>query len=373
MLLVSLRLLAICCALQAPTTAPADLPPDPSPEAVEQALTTFSNSLADIQLATLADLDARIAALKDVPLLRLRDQAKKAIKPVPRPPVPFHDPKEFTPGEAARGVAVRTVADPESQEAADKRGRFRPQDNLPPFAWNVRWDLGADRAYAEGAEIPPYGRLHNALNGYVPDIDVLVAWLTSQFDFDNKVDAVASFFGNAYGDLGGKVYVDVTLYDAWSSGSGVDMPDIDTIAFAKKILKDHSYVAPLPPDAHRQKLYDAMSKSFLDWFRYRVWIEAAAFTFVNPEAEVLRDQHEPMRRRLLCLFAQEKGDVARIARKLKEFGNRDAFITAMDAVIGADPKIDRTIEKFVDQRAAERWAIARAAYTALRAQGLLNE
>jgi hypothetical protein len=349
-------------------------PADPAVEVVDEALTAFSNSLAEIQQAAIADVEARIAALPRSPVLAMQDKAAKALVPGTRSAIPpFHDPKEFTPGEAARGRVVRVLAAPDSLEAASVRERFRPWLNQPPYSARLAWDHGANQALAWAPQLDARGRLYNVLNGYPPEADVLVAWLLSQFDFEKKHDAAARYFGHCYADLNGKVYGDVTLYDAWSSGSGMDMPDVDTIAFARKLMKDSSYVAPLPADARRQKLYDAVSKAFLEYFKYRSWIDGAAQLLVNPDADVLREFHEPMRRRLLYLFATEKGDVARIAKRLKESGTRDKFIEALDAAIAADEKADRTIAKFVDARAEERWAIARAAHAALRAHHLLAD
>jgi hypothetical protein len=349
-------------------------PADPPVAVVDEALTAFSNSLAEIQQAAITDVEERIAALPRSPVLAMRDKAVKALVPGTRPATPpFHDPKEFTPGEAARGRVVRTLALPDSLEAAAVRERFKPWDNAPPYMARLAWDWGANQALAWAPQLDARGRLWNVLNGYPPDVDLLVAWLQSQFDFEKKLDAAATYFGHCYCDLNGRVYGDVTLYDAWSSGNGMDMPDVDTIAFARKLMKDSSYVAPLPADARRQKLYDAVSKGFLDYFKYRVWIDGAAQLLVNPDAAVLREAHEPMRRRLLYLFATEKGDVARIAKRLKEYGTRDKFIDALDAAIAADDQADRTIAKFVDARAEERWAIARAAHAALRAHHLLAD
>jgi len=363
-------LLSLGLACQAEPARPAD----PPVEMVDEALTAFTNSLAEIQQATIADVEANIAALPRSPLLALHDKAAKALVPGTRPPGPlFHEPKDFTPGEAARGRVVRTLVAQDSLEAASARERFKPWENQPPYAARLAWDYGANQALAWAPQLEARGRLFNALNGYPPDADVVVAWLLSQFDFEKKHDAAAAYFAHCYADLNGRVYPEVTLYDAWFSGHGLDMPDVDTIAFAKKLMKDSSYVAPLPADAKRQKLYDAMSKSFDDYRKYRVWIDAAAQLLVNPEADVLRETYEPMRRRLLYLFATEKGDVARIAKRLKEHGTRDKFIDALDTAISADEKADRTIAKFVDARAEERWAIARAAHAALRAHHLLAD
>ncbi len=350
-----------------------DGPPDPSAEAVEGALMAFGNAFPDVQAAALADVEARILAMDDLPLLKVRKAALAGDKPTVRAAPPFHSPETFTGAEATRTRLTRRAADPASTDYADKRGKFLPWFNDAPFGASVEWDFGSDRAVAMSPAIAPYGRLWNALNGYAPDTDRIAAHLLAKFDFENKHDAIATYFGHAYCDLNGKVYAEITLYDAWASGSGMDMPDVDTIAFARTVLNDKSYVAPLPADARRQRLYTAISDSFLAWFQYRVWIEGAAWLWLNPDADIFREGHEPMRRRLLHLFGQEGGDVARIARRLAGFGTRDRFIEEVDRAIAADPSPDRTIARFTEARAAERWAIARAAHAALRERQLLGD
>ncbi len=362
-----MALLASLLLLQTP-------PSDPSPAACDEALATFENSLADVQAATLADLAAALKALPAAPLRQLRDHARKTLTVELRPgPPPWFDPVEYAGAEAARGRVVRKPVDPAGEDAAAQRGRFRPWENDPPFAIRVEWDFASDRAVKNSdAPLDSFGQLFNALNGYDQDADVLVAWLLSRFDFEKKLDAKASYFAHSYCDLGGRIYPEISLYDAWSSGTGMDMPDVDTIAWARLLMKDKSYVAPLPADARRQKLYDSLSAGFLEYFRYRIWIEGAAQIFINPDAP-LREAHEPMRRRLLHLFTVCKGEVESIAKRLKELGTRDRFIEAMDAEIAADPRADSAIARFVEKRVQERWTVARACYSVLRAHGLLSE
>jgi hypothetical protein len=346
---------------------------DPTAEEVDGALTRFGNAFAAVQAAAIAEVESRVLSLRDLSLLELRHVALEGQKPVRRDATPFHSPQTFTAAEATRTRLVRQPADPESPDYADKRGRFLPWFNDPPFAASVEWDFGANRPIATAPPITPYWRLWNALNGYVPDSDRVVAFVLSKFDFEKKHDALATYFGHAYCDLNGRIYPEITLYDAWASGGGMDMPDVDTIAFARSVLKDSSYVAPLPPDARRQKLYTAISDNFLACFQYRVWIEGAAWLWLNPEADIFREGHEPLRRRLLHLFGQEDGDLGRVARRLEEIGTRDRFIETIDAAVAADPSPDRTIARFTKGRVEERWKIARAAHSALREHHLLGD
>ncbi len=345
-------------------------PRDPTPAELDDALASFSNALPEVQAQISSEILTSIAALPPGAITVARDRAVKELPLTPRPQPVFHDPKEFASAEFARGRVVRVPVEPESVDAAEKRGLFRPEDNQPFYAAHVIWDFGLDQALDWGVAIAPPGQLFNALHGYPPDSDVLVAWLAKKFDFDDKLDAAASYFGHVYCDLNGKAYPEIALYDAWSSGSGMDMPDVDTIAFARTLLHDSSWTSPIPANARRQKLYDTISSRYLDYFKYRSWIESAANLWVNPQAP-LRENHEGLRRPLLWLFASERGDVSRIAKRLAGWKTRDKFLDAVVVAIHADPKADTTITEFTAGRAREQWPVTRAAYAVLREHDML--
>lgn len=339
----------------------------PAASELEEAWTAFANALPGLRESVAAEIASRIEATDDPglkELLALRDRARKELAPRPARPRPFHDPATY-------GVRVRRApVDPASADAAESRGSFKPWESAPPYHARVTWSLARDAAEDSGAPVEPLQQLENFLNGYPPDCDLLVAWVAKKFDFDPGLNAKLHHFDHVYCDLQGHAYPEITIYDAFASRTGMDMPDVDVIAYARLILGDRSYVSPIPPDARRQKLYDAIGDGFLECFRYRVWIEAAANLFVRPAAP-LRDTHEGLRGRLLPLFAMEDGDVDRIAARLASFGTRAAFLEAIDEALARDPVVAAGGRRFERARAAQHWAVARAAYAVLRERGFL--
>ncbi len=342
-------------------------PRDPTPDELEAGWTAFLEAPAETQRAVVKEIAARVETTDDADLKRLlalRDRAARELALKPARPRPFHDPATY-------GVRVRREAvDPASADAAEKRELFKPWENAPPLAARVTFDLARDEAIDSGTPLSPAAQLENVLNGYAPGADLLVAWLEKRFDFDAKLNPRLVHFDHLYCDLNGRSYPEVTIYDAFASGSSMDMPDVDVIAYARVVLKDDSFVSPIPPDARRQKLYEQVGDGFLACFRYRVWIEAAANLFVRPEAP-LRGTHEGLRSRMLELFALEEGDVDRVARRLETLGDRGGFLAEMDERLEKEPALARKSRRFCEERAAEQWAVARAAYGVLRERGLL--
>jgi hypothetical protein len=348
------------------------VPADPKPEALEGAWASFCNALPERQAEIVGAITARIEASGDAtlaPLMALRDRAARELDTKPAAAREFYDPTTYAP---RGGAARRAPVDPASVEAAEKRGLFKPWDNELPFAARVSWSFSRDVAFESGEPLDPVRQLENYLNGYPPRADVLVAWLEKKFDFDPAMNLAADHFDHLYCDLNGHAYPEITLYDAWSSGNGMDMPDVEVIAFARRLQKDESWHSPIAPDARRAKLYDQISDAFLVWFRYRVWIEAAASLFVRPEA-ALRESHEGLRRRLHALYASEEGSVDRIAKSLAEAKTRDAFVASIDGKLRAEPELDAKAARWCRERQSQQWVIARCAYAVLRERGMLSE
>lgn len=345
--------------------APAE--PDPTPAEIEQACTRFAAGAPDVKRAVVAEIEKRVEATREPELRRLldwRDRALKELKTLPAPAAEFFDPQVY-----ARGLVHRTAVGPDEPDAAEKRDAYRPWLNQTFYAGTVRYDFGRNAALDYGGTLDPDGALHDDLFGYPPGSDRLIAWITARFDFDASLDPLALHFDHLYCDLSGHAYPEITLFDAWGSGNSIDMPDVDVIAFARNVLKDDSWVSPIAPSA-AAPLYEKLREGFLRLFRYRIWIEAAANIFVNPEVPI-RGTHEGLRERLHYLFALDAGDLEKAVERIRKFPTRGDFLGEMDSSFAADPEGYRKIDAFLASRAKARWAVARASYAVLRERGLL--
>src|SRR5262245_53529763 len=103
-------------------------PPDPTPEALDAAWSRFCNSLPDVQVEIVGEIAARIEGCGDsalAPLRALRDRAVRELKVEPAREREFYEPATYAP---RGGAAHRVPVDPESEDAAEKRGLFKPWD-----------------------------------------------------------------------------------------------------------------------------------------------------------------------------------------------------------------------------------------------------
>jgi len=357
-----LGLIAAATSFQA---APAER--DPTAAELEQGCIAFVAAAPEVKSAAVAEIAKRVEATQEPTLRQLlawRDRAVKELKTQPAPAPAFFDPQIY-----ARGLVHRALVGANEPDASDKREAYRPWDNQTFYSGTVRYDFGRNVALDYGGQLDGDGALHDDLCGYPPGSDRLIAWITARFDFDDSIDPLALHFEHLYCDLNGRAYPEITLYDAWGLGNSIDMPDVDVIAFARNVLKDESWVSPISPSS-APALYERVREGFLKLFRYRLWIEASANVFVNPEAPI-RGTHEGLRDRLFYLFALDGGDLEKAVARIRKFGTRGDFLAQMDTQLLADPHGNQKIADFVDGRAKARWTVARTTYTVLREKGLL--
>ncbi len=318
----------------------------------------------------LARAKAKVEALTDPEvkkLLALRDRARREIKVAPpREPV-FYTCEEYAPVQATR----RFEPD-ESSYAAEQEGLMQVWTEPAPYLERVRYDFATNEVVELGLAPTVDEQFWDLLAGNVPDTDLLAAWLMKQWDFDAKLDELAEFFGHVYCDRLGAAFKHITIYDAFRSGSTVEMPDADVIAFARHILDDDSFVSPIPPDRKQQKLYESIKQSFVKLRDHRTLIESAARVFVNDEAP-LRSELEGLRLRLVYLFEDNGSDPARIAKALAATKTRDGFIEAMDKVLETKrERWDSHLIEWPKRRQTTRWAFALATQEVLKEVGYLE-
>lgn len=338
---------------------------------VTAAFERFRAAEPAVKRALLDDLRASVLASDDAGVrawLALREEALAERTCAPEPPR-FFDPARFAP-------IWRRAFVPEDDPLAERvREEMRPWDNEPRcMLVTHRYDYGRDCIVRTGGAPDPDAELYDYLLGYPPDAALLVAFLESRLDFREDLDELARFFAHAYCDRAGNCFRGVTLYDAWAARStlGIEAPDVDAIAFARLVLGDESYASPIPAGPARRRLYEAIHDRFLEYFRHRTWIEAAANLFLNPEA-ALRPEHEGLRERLFDAFAASGGDPERLARSFRQAGDRDRWIERIDRLRREHPERYRRGLAWRDEANRRRWWIAEAAYAQLREYGFLTD
>ena len=111
-----------------------------------------------------------------------------------------------------------------------------------------------------GAWDDPERLAFNASRGLSPYTDLVEALVEQRLDAGEVRDE-ARAFAHAYADRSGHAYREITLYDAWSSGTEIEMPDVECLGMLHDLEDDwHSFVAPVPGRKQRP-LYDRLGST----------------------------------------------------------------------------------------------------------------
>lgn len=319
------------------------------------------------QTAVADSIAASIESAKDpgiAKLLALRDRARKELRIEPAEPPRFFEHSVYAPSQNPR-----SFVDPSSSEAARQAQTMRPWENVAPF-WvtRIRYDFAADCG-REGPAPTPGERVMDHLCGAIPDQDLLSAWIEWRLDTKDSFNPIAEHLSHAYCDLNGSCFPNVTLYDALASTQGMDMPDVDVIAFARNLLKDDSFHSPIPANSKREALYQKVNEAFSDYFRYRTSIQYAAWIFVHPDCDI-RTDHVGLREFYWTLFAKTKDSFDAAAKEWKGFKDREAFKEKVNAWRRSDGSIVKSASDWRANKNAVRWAVNAIAVDQLKARGL---
>jgi hypothetical protein len=164
-------------------------------------------------------------------------------------------------------------------------------------AWRYDWGTGSVVRTADPED--PTRLFENALAGYPPDADLAQALVERALD-DGSLRKVHAAFEHAYTDRDGRVYP-LTLYDAWASGTEMEMPDVDCLGVVHTIDDEWKrWVAPVPA-ARQDELYEVVGEHFARARRHRGLRTALAMTYLagNPR---LRDGYPAHLERLHSLW-----------------------------------------------------------------------
>ena len=185
--------------------------------------------------------------------------------------------------------------------------------------------------------------------------DAATAAILQHLDSDGTERDVAAWFGHLYADRNGRVFADVTLYEAWYSNKTVEVPDIDAIAFARKILRTRSFVSPIPAGSRRDRLYRQISRAFAEHRQYRTLREAAAASFVAAEPP-LESTYRSLIPRMHLLWSICNFDIGAVERRLAA-GDRSELLQDLDARLEASAEpADQLRQQLLDLASATRSA-----------------
>jgi hypothetical protein len=218
---------------------------------------------------------------------------------------------------------------------------------------------------ARSAGVPtPVDRFADLCAGYPPDADAAIAAVLVQLDRDGDQRLFARWCEQLYADRLGKVYRDITLYEAWYSGRTVEVPDVDAIAFARQILGTEAFVSPIPDGPRRDRLYQQIKTAFKKHREYRTLCEAAAAAFVTV-SPALDTVYLPLVDRMHLLWAECEHDVERLAQRLTA-QDRSELLAELDAQIHDDPDAFALAQASKDEKRALADAVRAVCASALQ-------
>ena len=281
-----------------------------------------------------------------------RDTSKLPLQPA----LAYHRAAEFAPKVAPIRRVIPTT-DPRHRE---RRKAYPPRRVLPELIRAVFYDWGTGQIVRRKQPLSDVEVMTNLLNGYPPGSDITFALLLEKFDTDSKMRKVASYLAHRYANLDGSVFAGITLYEAWYSGEFVAVPDVDSIPFARTILRVRSFRSPIPANAKRTALYAKIRDAAFVYRKYRTLREAAAAAFLRAEPK-MDPNYVELVPRLHYLLVTLGDDPDKIRAFLKNMTDRDKMIAAIDKQLeGSSVEYDKRLQRkqrLVDMQAwVSYWA-----------------
>jgi hypothetical protein len=247
-------------------------------------------------------------------------------------PAPFFDPKEHAPGQPI----ARKRLDPDSSAARKERERIFRRATKPKVRGAWRYDWG-QRELVRTAPESLERTFENALAGCAPGHDLAIAIVERALD-DGSQQAALAAFGHAYTDRVGTVFPGITLYDAWSSGEEIEMPDVDVLGIVHTLLgiRDR-WTAPVPDSEHKE-LYAAVGAAFQDANRHRSLRAALAATFLDGTVQ-LGGPYPTCLERFHSLWEANASTPAEVAKLLPKPAAWGEFLSGLAQRLDADREL----------------------------------
>ncbi len=206
---------------------------------------------------------------KLIAFLSEAEEIDPGLLPAADPPGYF-DPEVHAPGQPV----PRRMLDRDDRHYRSLHERvFGREGTSLPRAWDYDWREGEIRRTGDPRD--PELVFENALAGLVPRADLARAICLKILD-DGSQHLALGAFGHVYTDRQGRAYPGVTLYDAWSSGETIEMPDVDVLGIVHHVLDEWKrWKAPVAA-SKQKKLYEKVGEIFQGVRRYRGLREAMA-------------------------------------------------------------------------------------------------
>ncbi|MAE76596.1 MAG: hypothetical protein CMJ85_07000 [Planctomycetes bacterium] len=230
----------------------------------------------------------------------------------------------------AKGVAPkRTLVKVGEERHAVVRSAIRAVPFVPELNVAIRYDWTSGEIQRRAEPLSDLEVFENLLNGFAPGSDETLARMLEILDKRRSHAKVAAWAAHLYADLDARVYDNITIYEAWYAGKIMDIPDVDAVPFAIKIIGTRSYRSPIPAGRRRTRLYQKIRNQVFEYRKYRTLREAAAAAFVSPDPE-LDAPYQPLIQRFHWLYQEHDEDPLAVASYLAGLDDRDEFLRWTD-------------------------------------------
>ena len=188
---------------------------------------------------------------------------------------PVFDPVVHAPAQPIARVKVAVDSEKYRKEHERLVG-WRPERRLQS-AW--RYDYARRTVVKVGDPLDAERIFLNGIRGFAPDLDLIEALCQMRLDDGRWVERHVAF-GHLYALRTGACFPGITLYDAWSSGRKIEMPDVECLGILHTLRDDwKSFVAPVP--GHRQAaLYKQIEELYVPMHRARALQVALARAYL---------------------------------------------------------------------------------------------
>ncbi|MCC6406423.1 MAG: hypothetical protein IT453_04610 [Planctomycetes bacterium] len=246
---------------------------------------------------------------------------------------PFFDPRLHAPAQPIPRERLAPDSAP-AREAIERMKKREPKTGLDAA---FRYDWARREIVRSGDPEAPERIFTNGLAGFRPRHDLALAIVERTLDRGDEAKTLAAF-GHAYTDRAGAVYPGLTLYDAWSSGTELEMPDVDVLGVVHDVLDDWKTWKAILPASQHAAIYDAVGKLFLRARDYRSLRSALAWTYLSGSV-ALADAYVGHRLRLHGLWESVASMPAELAPKLPDAAGRQDYLVAWSDAFDKDPKL----------------------------------
>jgi hypothetical protein len=224
---------------------------------------------------------------------------------------PYYDPAVHAPGAPARKVLSER-----SSQVKSVRKRFFREKPEPPLDSAWTYEYGTRELCRSPRVDLPERIFRNGLAGFAPTHDHAEALIERALDDGSQQKALGAF-AHAYTTREGNVMTGITLADAWSSGTEIEMPDVDCLGVVHDVEDDwKSFPAPVPAGLH-DALYKEIGRLFLSARRHRELRQALARVYLRGDA-TLPDGYQPHLGRFHALWSSYGSDPAALVKALPD-------------------------------------------------------